>query len=293
MIINPNSGPGVDTPRPDDHYCREISKLNTFPNVTLVGYVRIDYCKRDVGKVLKEIDVYGNWAGLRDDGSEDCDYVPPVKSNGYENENVNGARNLEATQDGKLKPSMKTKPWHLKTLQVIRDKSPFRRSRSKSPSTLPSPNATPSESAARGRAYFGSADVGKGAPNSPASSTPQIQIHDHGSRRPLSMQGIFFDETPNIHDADKAEFLDSITRAVKTTPGIGGQKLVSRFLSRVVDWNLPPPPFLHLPPEDFVAASVYQRRFVGGVVGIYPVSVDVKTEVGLYQPPVRKTSTKA
>ena len=49
------------------------------------------------------------------------------------------------------------------------------------------------------------------------------------------MQGIFFDETPNIHDASKEEFMHSITRAVKTASGIAGQRLVSSFLSRVVD----------------------------------------------------------
>ena len=43
------------------------------------------------------------------------------------------------------------------------------------------------------------------------------------------MQGVFFDETPNLYDEKKAEFLETVTRAVKNATGIGDGRLVSRF----------------------------------------------------------------
>lgn len=61
MIINPNSGPG-DIPSPDPNYAREVARLNSYPNVYLIGYIRIDYCRKPLPETLAEIDRYAHWA---------------------------------------------------------------------------------------------------------------------------------------------------------------------------------------------------------------------------------------
>ncbi|KAI9050300.1 hypothetical protein LZ554_005467 [Drepanopeziza brunnea f. sp. 'monogermtubi'] len=60
IIINPNSGPGKSA-LPDEDYSREITRLNRYPNVCLVGYVSVNWCKRDIEKVCKDIDKYAGW----------------------------------------------------------------------------------------------------------------------------------------------------------------------------------------------------------------------------------------
>lgn len=37
---------------------REIPKLNAQPNVTTVGYVKADYCRRPVEDVFQDVDTY-------------------------------------------------------------------------------------------------------------------------------------------------------------------------------------------------------------------------------------------
>jgi hypothetical protein len=61
VVINPNSGPGKP-PAPDDSYARELPLLNRAPNVTTVGYVRTEYCKRSADKVYEEVAIYADWA---------------------------------------------------------------------------------------------------------------------------------------------------------------------------------------------------------------------------------------
>ncbi|RAL10681.1 spherulation-specific family 4 protein [Aspergillus homomorphus CBS 101889] len=61
VIINPNSGPG-DLPSPDSNYAREVARLNSYPNVYLIGYIRIDYCRKPLPETLAEIDRYAQWA---------------------------------------------------------------------------------------------------------------------------------------------------------------------------------------------------------------------------------------
>lgn len=65
VIVNPNSGPGVDPDGwlPDKHYSREIPRLTERPNVTIVGYVRVDYCRRPLKEVLEDIRKFANWSG--------------------------------------------------------------------------------------------------------------------------------------------------------------------------------------------------------------------------------------
>jgi hypothetical protein len=69
VIINPNSGPYAEYPNsapgrlslPGHDYCREIPKLNVFSNVTVIGYVRIGYCKKPLSEVFAEVETYAAW----------------------------------------------------------------------------------------------------------------------------------------------------------------------------------------------------------------------------------------
>lgn len=60
-MINPNSGPG-EPPAPDANYSRELPLFNAKENVTTVGYVRMQYCKRSVEEVFDDVVVYGGWS---------------------------------------------------------------------------------------------------------------------------------------------------------------------------------------------------------------------------------------
>lgn len=61
VVVNPNSGPG-DLPSPNKDYAREVPKLNAFPNVYTVGYIRIHYCDKPLENVYQEIDRYASWS---------------------------------------------------------------------------------------------------------------------------------------------------------------------------------------------------------------------------------------
>lgn len=60
VVVNPNSGPG-DGPLPGDDYIREVPKLNTFPNVLTVGYVRAGWCKRPLKDTIEDIGLFAGW----------------------------------------------------------------------------------------------------------------------------------------------------------------------------------------------------------------------------------------
>ncbi|KAK3045989.1 hypothetical protein LTR09_012488 [Extremus antarcticus] len=62
VILNPDSGPGTPPWWPDPGYVREVPRLNAYPNVCTIGYVRIDYCERPIEDVLGDIRAYGGWA---------------------------------------------------------------------------------------------------------------------------------------------------------------------------------------------------------------------------------------
>ncbi|TKA72815.1 hypothetical protein B0A49_05479 [Cryomyces minteri] len=64
IILNPNSGPG-EPPFPDANYAREIPRLNAHTSVCTIGYVRIDYCKRDISEVCEEVATYAGWSNDR------------------------------------------------------------------------------------------------------------------------------------------------------------------------------------------------------------------------------------
>jgi hypothetical protein len=61
VILNPHNGPGASE-FPDAKYAMEIPRLNAWPNVITVGYVRIDYCKRDLVEVFRDVTKYSGWA---------------------------------------------------------------------------------------------------------------------------------------------------------------------------------------------------------------------------------------
>ncbi|OAA38303.1 cell surface protein [Metarhizium rileyi] len=61
VVVNPNSGPG-SAPLPGKDYVREVPRLNAWPNVRTVGYVRIDYCNKSLAESCAEIDQYASWS---------------------------------------------------------------------------------------------------------------------------------------------------------------------------------------------------------------------------------------
>jgi hypothetical protein len=61
LIINPNSGPG-STQYPSSDYITALAKLNTYPNVQLLGYVHISYCSRPQSDVEKDVSTYAGWS---------------------------------------------------------------------------------------------------------------------------------------------------------------------------------------------------------------------------------------
>jgi spherulation-specific family 4 protein len=60
VIINPHNGPGEST-LPDANYFREIQKLNAKSNVCTIGYVRVNYCRRNLEEVWQDVAKYGGW----------------------------------------------------------------------------------------------------------------------------------------------------------------------------------------------------------------------------------------
>jgi hypothetical protein len=63
VVVNPASGPGSGS-APDANYTREIGHLNTYANVRTVGYVSTAYAKRNLGAILRDIDVYSTWTEI-------------------------------------------------------------------------------------------------------------------------------------------------------------------------------------------------------------------------------------
>ncbi|CAG8972121.1 hypothetical protein HYALB_00008126 [Hymenoscyphus albidus] len=61
VIINPHNGPGASS-QPDAAYSRELGKLSVLANVRLVGYVRVNYCERNLAEVLEDINKYAGWS---------------------------------------------------------------------------------------------------------------------------------------------------------------------------------------------------------------------------------------
>jgi len=63
IIINPSSGPGNGS-QPSPQYAHQIQRLNAYPNVRTVGYVRTGYASRNLTTVLQEVGIYSGWAAV-------------------------------------------------------------------------------------------------------------------------------------------------------------------------------------------------------------------------------------
>jgi hypothetical protein len=61
VIVNPDTGPG-SAALPTQDYITQIQKLNTYPNVQTVGYVRTNWTNRNIDDVLRDVGVYSGWA---------------------------------------------------------------------------------------------------------------------------------------------------------------------------------------------------------------------------------------
>ncbi|KAF2227065.1 Spherulation-specific family 4-domain-containing protein [Elsinoe ampelina] len=59
IIINPANGPGGDTP--DANYVRQVTRLNTYPNATLFGYVHVKWAERSLEDVFEDVRRYERW----------------------------------------------------------------------------------------------------------------------------------------------------------------------------------------------------------------------------------------
>ncbi|CAL3971982.1 unnamed protein product [Diplocarpon coronariae] len=60
-VVNPANGPGPGA-EPDGNYTLAISRLNSYPNVRMVGYVATNWTNRDISLALAEIKTYSAWA---------------------------------------------------------------------------------------------------------------------------------------------------------------------------------------------------------------------------------------
>lgn len=61
IIINPHNGPG-ESKIPDENYSTEIPKLNSYPNVTTLGYIALNYSHKKSLDVVFEVKKYAGWA---------------------------------------------------------------------------------------------------------------------------------------------------------------------------------------------------------------------------------------
>ncbi|KAF2437150.1 spherulin 4-like cell surface protein [Tothia fuscella] len=60
VIINPYNGPGK-TPQPEEEYAAAIQRLDKFPNVKRLGYVRTTYGTRNISNIISDISTYAGW----------------------------------------------------------------------------------------------------------------------------------------------------------------------------------------------------------------------------------------
>ncbi|KAL4736909.1 Spherulation-specific family 4-domain-containing protein [Aspergillus similis] len=60
VVLNPSSGPG-NSSTPDETYQTAIQRLDTYPNVQKIGYVRTNYAQRNVSEVLTDVSTYSGW----------------------------------------------------------------------------------------------------------------------------------------------------------------------------------------------------------------------------------------
>jgi hypothetical protein len=61
VVVNPNNGPG-DGLVPNEQYTEALTKLGSYSNARMLGYVRTGYATRDIDDVIREINVYAGWS---------------------------------------------------------------------------------------------------------------------------------------------------------------------------------------------------------------------------------------
>lgn len=89
------------------------------------------------------------------------------------------------------------------------------------------------------------------------------QSKDYG-KSGLGVQGIFFDETPNLFDEDTAAYLDAAGRIVKATEGILYDRLVSLAISVILAFRLCTKlEFLRIMAPPFLSSVVSRLVFPG------------------------------
>jgi hypothetical protein len=62
VVVNPDSGPGESSPYPNNDYSAQIQKLNAFPNVKTIGYVRTGFATRNITAILQDVSTYSGWS---------------------------------------------------------------------------------------------------------------------------------------------------------------------------------------------------------------------------------------
>lgn len=62
IVVNPASGPGPKNTYPDANYISNISALNSYPNVQILGYVDTAFTARSSPSVADDIGTYRYWA---------------------------------------------------------------------------------------------------------------------------------------------------------------------------------------------------------------------------------------
>ncbi|PSK59314.1 hypothetical protein B9Z65_3638 [Elsinoe australis] len=60
IIINPASGPGASA-APDANYVAQVTRLNSYPNATLFGYVHVSWAERSLEDVFADVRTYEKW----------------------------------------------------------------------------------------------------------------------------------------------------------------------------------------------------------------------------------------
>ena len=60
VVINPANGPG-ESNRPDSNYLHALRTLVTFPNLTILGYVRCSWGERDLESIAGDVRKYYGW----------------------------------------------------------------------------------------------------------------------------------------------------------------------------------------------------------------------------------------
>ncbi|GAB7345277.1 hypothetical protein MBLNU457_3640t1 [Dothideomycetes sp. NU457] len=64
VIVNPHNGPGG--PVPDANYISNISRLNSYSNVTSFGYIHTSWGERDLEHIAADINTYESWSAYTD-----------------------------------------------------------------------------------------------------------------------------------------------------------------------------------------------------------------------------------